>query len=302
MKITCPECGTVYKVAPNTMGPDGRDVRCTRCDTRWHASCDQNHAETQNGLERDNDMFAPIANDADITAEGGTANDVVQTDDREDFADWSVNEEAQPDRAPASTTNSAAVELADAKRPADIETLAKRPKIVVRQRRSAGSLRRMMRVAAKLRRVNPRRVFGAVVFLTAIGCGLLAVTLRDPIVARMPDLAGLYELAGFNVNLRGLTIEDLRTFREREEGSIVLVVEGNIRNPTREAVVVPAIRFALRSEDAQEIYAWIVEPRVRRLEAGKASRFRTRLASPPDLAADIHVRFTERRSQHARLE
>jgi len=247
-------------------------------------------------------MFAPIANDADITAEGGTANDVVQTDDREDFADWSVNEEAQPDRAPASTTNSAAVELADAKRPADIETLAKRPKIVVRQRRSAGSLRRMMRVAAKLRRVNPRRVFGAVVFLTAIGCGLLAVTLRDPIVARMPDLAGLYELAGFNVNLRGLTIEDLRTFREREEGSIVLVVEGNIRNPTREAVVVPAIRFALRSEDAQEIYAWIVEPRVRRLEAGKASRFRTRLASPPDLAADIHVRFTERRSQHARLE
>ena len=139
-------------------------------------------------------------------------------------------------------------------------------------------------------------------FFGAVALFALAVTFRTPIVARMPDLAGLFQLAGLHVNLRGLEFRDLRTFREIEDGSIVLVIEGTIANVEKQPMPVPAIRLALRSEDAQEIYAWTMEPRLRRLDVGGTTRFRTRLSAPPDLAADIQVRFVEREQRQARLK
>ncbi|MFM9816121.1 hypothetical protein ACKI16_47550, partial [Streptomyces scabiei] len=64
---------------------------------------------------------------------------------------------------------------------------------------------------------------------------------------------------------------------------------------------VPAIRFALRGDDSQEIYAWSIEPKQALLTPGATMRFRTRLASPPEQAADIQVRMIDRRNQQASL-
>ncbi|WP_349358638.1 zinc-ribbon domain-containing protein [Stappia sp.] len=189
-----------------------------------------------------------------------------------------------------------------APQPIDIETLAKKPKIQIRTKAPEPVLKRVAgAVARRARQVKPRRVVGALVFFAAIGSCALAIALRNPIVERMPDLAGLFALAGMEVNLRGLEFRDLRTFRELDNGTIVLVVEGAIENVNPQSTAVPALRFALRSEDAQEIYAWVVEPRLRWLDVGGSTRFRTRLSSPPDLAADIQVRFVERDRQQARL-
>lgn len=191
----------------------------------------------------------------------------------------------------------------DGNKPVDIETLARRPKIQHRPREDEPALRRLAKGAvARARHVHPRRVVGAGILIAALSLFALAVVLRTPIVARFPDLAGLYALAGFEVNLRGLEFRDLRTFRELDNGAIVLVIEGTVANVTDKDVYVPAVRFALRSEDAQEIYAWVVEPRARRLDKGETTRIRTRLASPPDLAAGILVRFVDRgRAQNAKL-
>jgi predicted Zn finger-like uncharacterized protein len=38
MKISCPQCRTVYDVEAGSLGPDGRSVRCARCQTVWFAS------------------------------------------------------------------------------------------------------------------------------------------------------------------------------------------------------------------------------------------------------------------------
>jgi predicted Zn finger-like uncharacterized protein len=333
MKITCPDCSTSYQVKDSLIGSGGRSVKCARCGARWqaHAEADTTSIETE--LPGSADASAAEARVPQMANAGATddalANDAAGAmmanaapDDMPDDVDWSdsLREATRPDPEQQAAADEDALafdvgsdlmssedpfagtpeEVADGDDeggtpPVDIETLARRPKIHVRERSDEPVYKRLARRAAHhVRQVRPRRVVGAAFFVFALALFGVAILFRTPIVARVPDLAGLYALAGFEVNLRGLEFKDLRTFRELDDGSIVLVIEGTIQNVSDEPAYVPAVRFALRSEDAQEIYAWVVEPRARRLATSDTTRIRTRLASPPDLAADIHVRFVER--------
>jgi predicted Zn finger-like uncharacterized protein len=43
MLIVCPSCATSYDLAPTSLSPNGRQVRCARCRTVWHAQ--MSHAD-----------------------------------------------------------------------------------------------------------------------------------------------------------------------------------------------------------------------------------------------------------------
>jgi predicted Zn finger-like uncharacterized protein len=325
MMITCPDCSTAYRVSAAALGPDGRSVKCARCGTRWHASAepDTTSIETEVPDEAEIEAEAEVealatqavgamatagdddldgfAGDEAMDEDGGEDADAGASGDAEDTdtqdADETFGQDLMPFDAAADER-----EAETKKTPVDIESLARKPKIQVKTKPPEPVLRRIVdQVGQRARRVRPQRVVGAMMFFGAIALCAFAVTFRTPIVARMPDLAGLFTLAGLDVNLRGLEFRDLRTFREIEDGTIVLVIEGTIENISRQPMHVPAVRLALRSEDAQEIYAWIMEPRLRRLDVGGTTRFRTRLSAPPDPAADIQVRFVERGEQQARV-
>ncbi len=327
MMITCPDCSTAYRVSAAALGPEGRDVKCARCGTRWHADPEPDTASIETDIpeEIEEEAFAEqparemaLAGDeadpfdAAPDAEGGDEPDdddiVAGTGgDGDEEADEPAGDSAKGDGLGAAlATFEAASEERDAearKKPVDIESLARKPKIQVKTKAAEPVMKRVLaKVGQRARRIRPQRVVGAMMFAGAIALCAFAVAFRTPIVARMPDLAGLFALAGLEVNLRGLEFRDLRTFREIEDGTIVLVIEGTIENVSREPMHVPAVRLALRSEDAQEIYAWIMEPRLRRLDVGGTTRFRTRLSAPPDPAADIQVRFVERGEQQANLK
>ena len=332
MKITCPDCSTSYEVSDAALGPSGRSVKCARCGTRWHAGGVQDAIDTvsiETDLPADTTSTAgvddtktghaePVADvdwDAAETEESFPASfDEAGARPEADDDPFGIVGETDADDAgfddPLQDLDIAALTeeansngpAEDPPQPIDIETLAKKPKIHVRMKQKEPILRRMARALwRRTRQIHPRRVVGGLVFLSAIGACMLVVSLRNPIVERMPDLAGLFAMAGLEVNLRGLEFRDLRTFRELENGTVVLVIEGTIENIKARRMPVPAMRFALRSDDAQEIYAWVVEPRLRRLEPGGSTRFRTRLSAPPALAADIQVRFVEREQQQAQL-
>src|SRR6476619_5473409 len=45
MLIVCPSCATSYDLAPTSLSPNGRQVRCARCRTVWNAQ--MRHADKQ---------------------------------------------------------------------------------------------------------------------------------------------------------------------------------------------------------------------------------------------------------------
>ncbi|SDU40623.1 zinc-ribbon domain-containing protein [Stappia sp. ES.058] len=318
--VKCARCGTRWHA-------DGEDADAMAFATDLAAEAapqadsetvDQDSlANEDTGMDGDpaDDWAAALAgeeeqSDGDAPSPAETDNEVADDEATDDPAsaftdpfDDDELEEADTFAEPVPVASIDGDASSPAAQPVDIETLAKKPKIQVKTKPPEPVIRRVAgAIRQRARRVKPRRVVGALFFLGALAICALAVGLRNPIVARMPDLAGLFSLAGLDVNLRGLEFRDLRTFRELENGTIVLVIEGTIENVERKPAFVPAVRFALRSEDAQEIYAWVMEPRLRRLDAGTTTRFRTRLSSPPELAADIQVRFVERGQQQARLQ
>ncbi|GAB4524910.1 MAG: zinc-ribbon domain-containing protein [Roseibium sp.] len=312
MKIKCPDCGTSYEIKAEALGPEGRSVKCAKCGNRWFVSAtDDQKGTVDPGFDAE---------------EPGDTGATPADDTEKDEADWAADaeeddagsaDEEDDDSAPATAGKSPEPATAEADRDegkfsedleedepagvgADIETLAKRPKINVNpnkfRRNQIGALLNW------LFRRNFRRIGGLALFGAALAICALFILARDSVVKQSPDLASLFQLIGFDVNLRGLEFRNLRIFTEVEDGKRVLVVEGSIRNILEERNTVPAVRLSIRSADLQEVYAWTVEPRTKSLNALDETRFRTILADPPGNASDIQVRFVERGQRQIVLE
>ncbi len=192
-------------------------------------------------------------------------------------------------------------QLAEINKRKDIESYAKKPKIKVSKKKPP-KVKKPFKFDMDRFLVRARPVFGALVLVLSLSVVGLAIVLRTSVVSAFPSLASLYQMAGMPVNLRGLDFANLQMLREVDNAQPVLVVEGELTNPSTVDRVVPAIRFSLRGDDAQEIYAWSIEPKTTMLTPGATMRFRSRLASPPEQAADIQVRMIDRRNRQASLE
>jgi predicted Zn finger-like uncharacterized protein len=157
------------------------------------------------------------------------------------------------------------------------------------------------------RRTGPRRrqrpqLFKSKLPIAIVGLiGILAalVTWRGEIVRHAPQMASLYSALGLPVNLRGLAFTDVKTTKDTHDGVSVLVVEGTIVNVTSVPIEVARLRFAVRNDAGNEIYAWTAMPSQTVLPAGERLPFRSRLASPPTEARAIEVRFFTRRDAAA---
>jgi predicted Zn finger-like uncharacterized protein len=117
---------------------------------------------------------------------------------------------------------------------------------------------------------------------------------RQAIVRAAPEMAKLYAVIGFPVNLRGLEFQNVLTRQEIQDGVTVLVIEGDVENVVNRAVELPRVRLAVIGDNGAEIYSWtallprsILYPRER-------VPFRSRLASPPAAGKEIMVRFLTR--------
>lgn len=315
MKITCPDCSTSYEIKAEALGSEGRSVKCAKCGNRWFVSSDVEEgkvdfeAAEEPGIAAAKEDVDEAAEEADWTADAEEDTGAAALEEDADGPDADEDDPldiAPPSPAPVPPPTSDEGKFAEDLREEeetgaeDIESLAKRPKIIV----NPNKFRRdhISAVINWLFRRNFRRLGGLALFSFALVACILFVLMRDNIVKQSPDLASLFQMIGFDVNLRGLEFRNLRTFTEVEDGNRVLVVEGSIRNILDETNVVPAIRLAIRSGDLQEVYAWTVEPRTRSLNALDETRFRTILSDPPTGATDIQVRFVDRGNKQIVLE
>ncbi|MGL5116153.1 MAG: zinc-ribbon domain-containing protein [Beijerinckiaceae bacterium] len=118
-----------------------------------------------------------------------------------------------------------------------------------------------------------------------------AVHQRARVVAAFPQSAKLYAAAGLPVNLRGIEIANVKSRLVEDNGVSILVVDGDLKNVAGRKVDVPRLRFAVLGAMGEEIYIWSAQADRPNLNAGEALNFRRRLASPPEGAKDVSVRF-----------
>jgi hypothetical protein len=141
----------------------------------------------------------------------------------------------------------------------------------------------------------PRRWRAAAPALLIVGLvimGTTAIAARAAIVSIAPATAGAYALAGMPVNLRGLSIADVRVTATREADSPgELLVTGEIANLRDRETAAPNLRLALRGEDGRELYVWTARGPKTRFGAHERVTFRARLAAPPAGVRDVLVKF-----------
>ncbi len=294
MRTTCPTCETAYTIPDERIGAKGRKVRCTKCGDEWRVMAASETPPITEAVAVVEPAPPPVP-PAPATAPPSFDDpfDRAQTG-RGTFAD-DAPPATPPAAEPAHHVETRSVE--DEALPAP-PPLPPGRKVHIRTKSHFPRLGKNT-LAALAGRVQP--FVGPGVLLAAALTVTGVFVFRQTIVAAAPDLAGLYASLGAPVNLRGLVFGRIETLREIDNGQPVLVVEGSISNVTPRMRQVPALRFALRGVDTQELYAWSIDPRSTSIDSGDTIRFRTRLAAPPDLATEVQVRFVERRSKQAGL-
>jgi predicted Zn finger-like uncharacterized protein len=300
MHIVCPYCTTSYAIDLATLGASGRSVRCSRCKEVW--------------LARPEDAVE-VAASVPATAEAGQ-----QIGGQDAASEWEAmaREDDGGERAPP-VVDSPSISAdwpaegdgssqADADWPSEAQddgedTAAAGPDRLSKLRNLLKA--RFSKPSFLKTKALPRAPAKSLVnmhFVTlptacaAMGALVLALIIwRVDVVRLLPQTATFYQMAGLDVNLRGLIFKDVKITRETVEGKPVLVIEGVIVGETRKPMELPRLRFSVRDAQGAEIYAWnaVLEQPV--LKPGERAWFKSRLASPPPEGRNIDVRFFNKR-------
>lgn len=261
MILTCPQCTTRYQADAAKFPPSGRMVRCAKCSHTWH----QHHPDA----ELETVAAAPAMES--VVAERAEANAPVPAPEPEPRpqAFSSHEEEAEPDEDFSDTEPEAAPEPVE--RPVRTSVIA-----------PASAARHAAAIAG-----------WTVLVLLILVIGWSAVHYRRDVATYWPQSASLYSALGLEVNVRGIAFNDVAYRRGMEDGSPVLTVTGQLVNISSRELPVPQIRIALTDKDKRELFSWTYVPNVMTLKPGQVAPFRTRLASPPDGARHLELRFVK---------
>lgn len=145
---------------------------------------------------------------------------------------------------------------------------------------------------AALRRAR-RFQWAAWTGLAAVALAPLPAALAFPerVVVALPAANSLYAWMGHEVNVYGLEIRQVDLQHLIVDGRKVIAVKGELTNVSSADRKIPWLRFGLRSKDNVELYHWTLDTEVRPLKPGESTSFVTRLASPPEAARNLEIRF-----------
>lgn len=294
MRINCPNCSASFQVADGALGATGRKVRCARCGNVWHAMPFEEPEP-----EPDFEAMDPPSPISPPTEEEWKA--ALNEDDSADEAEAEAADDPAPDpfddppddgeAAPSGEAPEAAPEPV-----ASAATAATKRGVKIKPKRKANAAEAFLNRVVRTAQALPPGLANAIaagVVLVVLGVGFF---MRESVVRTFPDFAQLYAGVGLAVNLRGLEFEDVRTYREVDGATPVLVVDGLVRTVDQaNERKVPQLRFSLISSNGREVYAWTMDPARSSLKPGETFRFKSRLAAPPEAAVDLMVRFADRR-------
>jgi predicted Zn finger-like uncharacterized protein len=92
--------------------------------------------------------------------------------------------------------------------------------------------------------------------------------------------------------LQGISLTNLKTSIEAEQGEVALTIEGEIRSDSKSVKTLPSLRFTMRDEAQNTIFQWMIPAPAATIAKGEALPFKARLASPPRDAKNISIAFS----------
>lgn len=244
MILTCPECSTRYKTKSETIGINGRTVRCQQCSTTWFVA-----APTEK--ERPEALLTPDELQlADMKAE-----DVIQ--------------KAQAPREPANPPQND--EGVSAPIPG-FHAEHKSADVIMRDKVDAAKRRRRLRTILLIWLI-PLGLIALGVFLLLLG--------RDQIIDRYPGTAPFYNAVGIKASVTGLEIEKPTIRVTRINGEQTIIINGAVKNISRETQPLPYLRLSLHTAGGDEVALWRVEFNRTNLKSGERIPFASEYANPP---------------------
>lgn len=253
MILSCPECGSRFRIDADKLGMRGRKVRCSRCAHTWRAT-------PEDGEPEETPQASPEAQSA----------------------------EAAPATAPEPETPRPEPEEA-APQPSFESFEDVRQRVSASRRERPAPPREP---ESRGRRFAPVLGW-AVFVLVVIGIVAGAWFGRHGIVERFPRAAALYDMVGVPVSTvaPGLELRDVRRERETVEGTSFLIISGEIRNTGKGTRAVPALQVTLYDAQGTELVSWRVAADDAALPPGGSTTFRTRRADPPTDARELSLTF-----------
>lgn len=276
-KIKCPSCSTSYDLPDGAIGDEGRKVKCATCGTKWLAKI----------------ITAPVMDPLLDSVATGITDDgqSPQTAHTTTPTPGPIDAEFEDTSSHSGISGDLTVQM-----PAAIEELprarAVNPLMRSKPNRQSKPGLNRYELREQKRRKRARIIHPAIFAATLAILGFLLYA-REPIVRRIPDLAQLYEGVGLPINLRGFDIQNVQSERVIESNGPVLIVTGEIHNIKRIIAQAPKLRFGLKTNTDEEIYAWDHELAISTIVPNGVARFQSRLKSPPPLGRNLTVSFTD---------
>ena len=121
-----------------------------------------------------------------------------------------------------------------------------------------------------------------------------AASFPEFVVSMAPVTVRAYDAVGYNVNIYGLEVRRIEQQHAFVDGVRVLSIKGEISNISNSTQKIPWLRFGLNDGRRAEVYTWTLDTGARPLRAGESTNFVTRVASPPETAKNLQIRFAHR--------
>lgn len=251
--ISCPDCSTRYKTSAESVGTNGRTVRCAKCGTTW---------------------FVP---GTDILTSGPSNADALA------FAD-NIAAETKTSGADAPGPLPEPVEASSTfgSMPAPAAQIG--ADVIMRDHVDRERL---------IRRQRTIRLIWGFSLLLIIIAAIIAYWNRQAIVNRIPQMATLYNAVGIEVRVGGLEIDPPQARTVIVDGKAVIRVESVVRNLTTQEKDVPLIELTLHDSDGQGLVQWYVEPDPSRIAGKGRLVFTTEITDPPTGATGLRYRFSD---------
>ena len=121
-----------------------------------------------------------------------------------------------------------------------------------------------------------------------------AASFPEAVVGIAPVTVRAYDAVGYSVNIYGLEVRRVEQQYAIVDGMRVLSIKGEISNVSNSPQKIPWLRFGLKDGQQLEVYNWTLDTGARPLRAGESTNFVTRVASPPETAKNLQIRFAHR--------